>query len=164
MKVITINSPVDLQMEDLDRILSIFDEISQYENDLKSAEAITDELHIYQPFLLSILMGYKFDLSPEELGEALTLYIAIWEYFKIDSRVKSRKITDTQFERLHNNNMQLLVKNDPANMEDVAILFNVIVERFMKRPVLSGMGTKSKAALMIGTKSIIECFQELTIE
>lgn len=160
IKIANIHSPMELQMEDLDRIISIFDNITKHENDRKWAETVTDELYIYQPFLLSVMMGFKFDLSPEELAEATTLHIAIWEYFKIDPKVKSKKITMDQFQRLVDSNMQLQAKK-PQDIIEVALLFNVIIERFGKRPVLSRMKTQSKGQLIIGTKSFIECFQEL---
>ena len=36
---------------------------------------ITDEINQYQPFLLSILLGYRFDFKAEEVGEFIKIYL-----------------------------------------------------------------------------------------
>ena len=162
MNLATTKSDLPQQMEDLKRIIGIFDKINKLSNDLIWANAVTDELFICQPFLLSMLMGYKYDLSTIELDETLNLYFAVWEYFKIDPKVKLNAITKDRFEHFQNTNIQIFAINDPASRETVTILLAAIFERFKNRPVLLNMETQIKGAIMIGVKSIIECFEEIS--
>ena len=37
--------------------------------DIEYVNSITDEINQYQPFLLSMLLGYQLDLKPKELEE-----------------------------------------------------------------------------------------------
>jgi hypothetical protein len=68
----------------------------------------TDELYRHQPFILSMIMGYKMDLSAEELGPLVKLYIAIWEYFKSNANVRAVPITQKTYEMVEDKNMRML--------------------------------------------------------
>lgn len=162
MEIITNKSPQKLQMEDLRRIMTIFDKIIKLENDIDYAHLTTDELFKHQPFMLSMLMGYKLDLAKAELNEVLNLYITIWEYFKIDPILKIKAITEAQFDRIHESNIELFATKKTVKMKVVPVLYAAILQRFENHPVLFCMEPHPKTAVMIGAKSIIECFQELT--
>jgi hypothetical protein len=75
---------------------------------------VTDELFMHQPFLLSLLMGYKLDLSATELNEALTLYMTIWEYFKASPEAKTRATTEIRFEHFQELNIKMLATMESA--------------------------------------------------
>ncbi|MCK9403710.1 MAG: hypothetical protein M0Q26_09965 [Chitinophagaceae bacterium] len=162
MNLATNKSGLEQQLEDMKRLNAIFEKINRLSNDFAWANAFTDDLFMHQPFLLSMLTGYQFDLSALELDEALKLYIAVWEYFKVNPKVKTNAITEAQFDRFHNINIKVFVVNDPADRETMTVLLAAIFERFVNRPVLFNMETQTKGALMIGVKSIIECFEEIT--
>ncbi len=162
MKLATDKCNLENQLKDLTRVIAIFEKIHRLSNDFAWANTITDELFIYQPFLLSMLIGYKFDLSPSELEETLNLYIAVWEFFKVNPKAKTNKITEAMFERFQKMNIKVFELNDPVEKDTVTILLAAIFERFRKRPALFSMDTQTKGAIMVGVKSIIECFEEIT--
>lgn len=161
MDLPTNNCDPGLQLEDLKFINAIFEKIRRHSNDLFWANTVTDELFRYQPFLLSMLMGYKPDLSPSELDEALQLYIAIWEYFKVDPKVKTTAITEARFYHFHDLNVLLFATMDPIELKTTTILLAELFKQFVSRPALLHMETQKRAALMIAVKSRIECFEEL---
>lgn len=155
-------SKLENKYEDFKRINLILEKIERLSNDFDYANHSTDELYIYQPFLLSVMMGYKFDLKADELEEALALYTVIWEYFKIHPKVKTSQVTENQFEHFQDLNIKMLNKADPTELEKTTILQAVLFEKFRNRPALMNMETQTKAALMIGIKTMIDCFEDLT--
>jgi hypothetical protein len=49
-----------------------------------------EEIRQFQPFLLSLLLGYQYDLNTRELDEIIKLHLIIWEYFKDKWNIKKR--------------------------------------------------------------------------
>jgi len=145
-----------MNLEERKPIYAIFARISLLASDFDWAGTVTDELFIYQPFLLSMLMGYQFDLSASELEEALVLYTAVWEHYKVNPKVKNKAVTETRFDHFHDNYMRERIENESGT-----VLLAVILERFASRPVLRRMEIQTKAALVTGIKSRIACFEEL---
>lgn len=44
-----------------------------------------------QPFLISLILGYRFDLKPLELEKIMKVIFLIWEFFKKTSSNRNRK-------------------------------------------------------------------------
>ena len=65
--------------------------------DAAYADKESNLIHQQQPFLLSLLIGYRMDVKPFELEEIMRIIFLIWEYFKDYQQVRQRKITETQF-------------------------------------------------------------------
>lgn len=59
----------------LNRIVSIVSRIDN--NDFSYFNTTTDEINKYQPFLLSMLLGYKIDLTLEEFEEISKIIVLI---------------------------------------------------------------------------------------
>jgi hypothetical protein len=67
--------------------------------DAKYVDTISDEIFLKQPFFLTILIGYRFDTTPQELEEIMKLYFLIWEYFKTDKNVQINQVSEAYFEK-----------------------------------------------------------------
>ena len=143
--------------------MDIFEKMNRLEYDFAWANQITDELMVHQPFLASMMAGYKFDLPPQEMDEVLKLYVAVWEFFKTDPIAKVTAITESQFDRLHTFNVNLMTKNDSVDGATISVLLSVIIQRFGTRPTFKQMNVQKLGALIVGIKSTIECFQELVM-
>ena len=76
--------------------------------DVDYVNSITDEINQYQPFLLSMLLGYQLDLKPEEIEEISKIVFMIWEYFREANNIKNKKIAEEHFERLEKRNVGML--------------------------------------------------------
>jgi hypothetical protein len=136
---------------------------------------ITDEVCKWQPFFFSVILDYRHDLTPHQHNEMIKLYLLIWEYFKTKKNVFDQKITQEEFEKLQNRNIQMLkyVSGEKNQLEIMKIyakdlenikskeLFAVIAMRYLDTPVLYNLEEKSKAILLIGLKCFIECFEAI---
>jgi len=135
-------------------------------------EAQYDQIFKKQPFLLSLLIGYQKDLTIEEFGQINKLILMIWEYFKENQNVKRTKMTQTQFEKAQDRNIHLLkyLQEDSQQLKTIASdlehlkskdLLSGLFFQFQSQKILSDMSIEIKAIIMIGMKSIIECFEEI---
>lgn len=143
--------------------------------DAKYVYEISDEIFQKQPFLLSVLLGYRLDTTPEELEELMKVYFMIWEYFKSHKNVQSKKVTETYFEKIQRRNIQMLkyTEGEPENGDKLKIfsgnlqnlkskaLFAAISFKFNNSPGLSKMDAELKGIIIIGIKSFIECFETI---
>ena len=137
----------------------------------------SDKIAQTQPFLLSLILGYSSDLKALELEEIIKAILLIWEFFKNHSRVERRKISETQFARVQNRNVYMLHyfegEQGNAKMELVTddlehlrskSLFTGIIFLFHQKDALLNMNSETKGIVLIGLKSLIECFEEIVFE
>ncbi|WP_020530993.1 hypothetical protein [Flexithrix dorotheae] len=143
--------------------------------DAEYANRVSDEIYKYQPFFLSVLLGYRLDTKPEELDELMRVYFMIWEYFKSKPYVKTKKITEAFFERAEKKHIDMLkysegepnesarkkvFSNDLENLQSKG-LWTAVLLKFEDREALLKMEKESKVIILIGIKSFIECFENL---
>ena len=138
----------------------------------------TDMLSQKQPFLLSLILGYRFDLKELELEEIMKLILLIWEYFKENNRLIENKISESQFERIQQRNIHMLKyyereQGKNAKMELVAAdlkhlksksLFTGIIFQFNHKKALLDMRDENRGIILIGLKSLIESFEEIVFK
>jgi hypothetical protein len=129
----------------------------------------------YQPFLLSILLGYRFDLKPEEHGEIIKIGLLIWEYFRENKNIRNKKLTEQHFERIQKRNLGMLKylegESDPAELLNITAidleylkskaLLSGIFYRFDTQPIFMKIDSGTRGTILIGMKSIIECLEEI---
>ena len=158
------------------RISKIINKIDRI--DIDYFHVITDEMNQYQPFLLSILLGYRFDLKPEEHGEIIKIGLLIWEYFRENKNIRNKKLTEQHFERILKRNLEMLKylegESDPAELLNITgsdldhlkskALLSGTFYRFDTQPILMKMDSGTKGTILIGMKSIIEFFEEIGSE
>ena len=126
-----------------------------------------------QPFLISMLLGYRLDLEEYELEEIMKIIFLTWECFKDSKLVQKNKISEVQFNRLQKQNAYMLkyfegekseqekqdfITSDLNNLSSKA-LFAEIVFRFKQRKHL--LSIKEKGIVLIGMKTLVECFEEI---
>lgn len=135
---------------------------------------ISDEIYECQPFFLTVYLGYRLDVSLLELDEILKIAFLIWEYFRDNDRVRTIKITESQYNKVMNKNMKMLAdsKNtsvptklktyelDIQNLRSKALLM-AIFARFFERPTLKTLDQKTSGILQVGLKSFIEVFENI---
>lgn len=128
-----------------------------------------------QPFLISLLLGYWHDLKEPELEEIMKMIFLIWEYFKDHSQINQTKISESQFSRIHQRNIYMLkyyegeqgqkasmefISTDLKNLKSKSLFGGITLQFFEKTPLL-GMENEDRGIILIGLKSLIECFEEI---
>ena len=143
--------------------------------DAAYVNAVTDEIFIKQPFFLTILLGYRLDVSPIELEEIMKIYFLIWEYFKSHQNVQTRKVNQFYFEKVQTRNIQMLKysEGEPSQHDKLSLfahdlqnltsksLLAAVLFSFDNRQVLVKMDGENRGAVLIGIKSFIECFETI---
>ena len=129
-----------------------------------------------QPFFLTVLLGYRFDTSTEELEEIMKVYFLIWEYFKTNKDIRAKKVTKEMFEKVQNKHLQMLqyIKSDLSQQEKMQIYSNefqklqskallaAILFRYTNRPILAALEDTKKGIILIGSMCFIESFEKLS--
>lgn len=143
--------------------------------DIAYAEKTCDDIFQQQPFFLSVLLGYHMDTTPQELDELMKVYFIIWEYFKHHKKIPQQLITEAHFEKVQQRHIRLLKyvegEHNPAGIKQIyaddlqqmksKALFTAVLYRFFNRPGLNHMDAQKKGMILVGTKSLIECFETL---
>ncbi|WP_423128092.1 hypothetical protein [Gaoshiqia sp. Z1-71] len=136
---------------------------------------VSDEIFQRQPFFLSVLLGYQFDVSMEALEEIMKVYFLIWEYFRSNPNVQKKQVTQAFFEKNQAKNIGMLKysEGEPNEREKMKVYFydlqklkskalwTAVLYRCDSRPVLQKMNTEIKGIILIGMKSFIDCFETI---
>jgi hypothetical protein len=154
-------------------ISEIISKLNALDNGYASSES--DVIFKHQPFLISLILGYRIDLKQEELEEITILIFLIWEFFKVSKNTLVTKITEMQYQSVVNRNMSLLkhYDNEPVvkqksdiiiadlkKMRSIALL-STLFHSFETQSALVNMEKETRGIVMIGLKSLIECFEEI---
>lgn len=138
-------------------------------------ETIWEEMYNQQPFFLSLLLGYEFDVTKAEHEELIKIYLLIWKYFKALKRIPQKKITQKFYEKNQRKTLNMLKysEGEPNQQAQREIYFNdfmnikskslwaCIFYIFQKQAVLSKMTEKKKGDIMIGLKSLIVALETI---
>jgi hypothetical protein len=139
---------------------------------------LSDEIFQRQPFFLTVLLGYRLDVTTEELEEIMKIYFLVWEYFKVKKKVPTKKVTEADFEKVQSRHIEMLKyaegESDQKEISNVYAhdlekivsksLLTVVLFRYNTRPVLIKMDEQSKGVILVGIKSFIECFENSEIK
>ena len=135
-------------------------------------DEISNEIYKYQPFYLSTLLGFSYDVSEEELCEIMKIYFLVWECFKAQPSVKKKKVKEKDFARVFKKIARSIengVKSgispttppqDFQELKSKALLAN-IMRLFNSNGVLINMDTEMRMMALIGLISFIECFETI---
>ncbi len=134
-------------------------------------------MHTCQPFMLSLMLGHKYDLEPEVHGEVIMLFGLVWMYFREHKKARITPLSQDQFEKKQQQNLRFLkylegettgsaahTKATAADMQRMQskALWTAIVYRFNERKALQNLEGVLKAMVLIGLKSIIEGLEQNT--
>ena len=140
---------------------------------IKALEQIVDEIYKYQPFVISIFLGYKDDMTPHQHDEILRVLIIIWLFFKSSKNVRRQKINATLFEKKQQQNVQFLqyLSGEPSqqaqhlttglNLSQLKskALFTAVLFKVREGKTLKKLDTHTAAIILLGMKSLIEAFE-----
>lgn len=165
-----------LSEEDKDESLRVGQLIKKIELiDEEYVNKESDLIFKKQPFLISLLLGYRYDLKDHELEEIMKIIFLIWEYFKNHSQVNETKISESQFLRIQQRNIYMLkyyegelgqkasiefISTDLKNLKSKS-LFGGIIFKFVEKTPLLEMENEDRSIILVGMKSLIECFEEI---
>lgn len=159
--------------KDTIRVSEIIAKINKIDADYANSES--DVIFRQQPFLISLVLGYQLDLKPNEMEEMTKIIFIIWEYFKQIKIVRRVKVTQSLFEKIQLRNMHLLkyIEGEPGHerksnliafdfehLNSKALLAGLFL-RFDTQNDLITMKAETKGILLLGMKSLIECFEEI---
>lgn len=140
--------------------------------DTQYISSVSDEIFEQQPFFLSVLLGYKKDVSMEQLEEIMKIYFLVWEYFISNNNFIKRKVTSVQFEKIQMRNIHMLrysegeledskgkiYTDELGNLRSKA-LWMAVLYRCHNRQILINMNPENRAIILIGILSFIQCFE-----
>lgn len=158
---------------DITKVAELVIKLAQIDADYVNNAA--DEIFRYQPFYLTVLIGYRFNLSTEELEEIMKSYFLIWEYFKSNPNIKRKKVTEDQYNKIEDRHIEMLKYSEEeidVNARDILYvqdiqnvkskaLLSAIFGDFNSKPVLLKMDIQTKFSIIIGIKCFIECFETI---
>ena len=144
--------------------------------DNKTLEQVVDDIYRYQPFLISLFLGYKDDVTPHQHDELIRIIIIIWLFFKDYKGVKKQTINDIQFEQQQQKNVQFLqyLEGEPTlhaqsvttelNLQQLQskALFTAVLYRVLEGQHLQHLDTEEQGIMILSLKSLIECFESLS--
>jgi hypothetical protein len=160
-------------LNELDRVAMLIKGIDQIS--AAEAERMMDEMCLQQPFFLSVLLGYRFDTSPGEFNELITIFLLIWAYFRQCENIKTHKLTQAYFEDVQLRHLQMLkYAEQESNEEDrqfvfksnldrlkSKVLYAVVHMRIIESVEFYKMKSEDKGLILIGIKSLVECFETI---
>ena len=143
--------------------------------DIHYADKESEVIYRKQPFILSLILGYGMDLNKEELGEVIKVLFIIWEYFKVNNRIGTVKVTEEQYERITAKNLHMLkyYEGEPGESEKLAVieadlfhlnsktLFAAVIFRFKTNKTLLNLNEETRGIILVGMKTMIECLEEI---
>ncbi len=136
--------------------------IDQIDSDYVSF--ISDEIYSRQPFFFSVLLGYRIDVTMEELEEIMKIYFLVWEYFRFKPNVQTIKVTESYFKKVLMKNIKMLkysegetkeidkldiFASDLQTLKSKSLMTSVFF-RFNERPTLLKMDIQKKGSIIIG--------------
>lgn len=166
---------MDISKNDLKEVT----ELAKLQHKIDSIDAeyvnlTSDEIFQKQPFFLSVLLGYRFDTTTQELEEIIRIYFLIWEYFRQNASVQTKKVTEEYFETIQNKYIEMLqyaegernevrmqiYASDLDNLKSKALLVAVLL-RYNTKDALLKMDETKRGIVLIGIKSFIKCFETI---
>ena len=167
---------MELSESDIRETNEVADLMFKIDNwDADYINSISSEILQYQPYFLSVLAGVRLEVTEEELEEFLKIYFLIWEFFRKDKNVLAKKVTEADFLKVHNKQIEMLryMEGEPTKKEKGKVvlydfqkiksrsLLAAVLLRYSDRPVIAKMDEQMKGHVFVLIKSFIECFENL---
>ena len=167
---------MELSESDINEANKVADLMFKIDNwDVDYINSISSEILQYQPYFLSVLAGVRLEVTEEELEEFLKIYFLIWEFFRKDKNVLAKKVTEADFLKVHNKQIEMLryMEGEPTKKEKGKVvsydfqkiksrsLLAAVLLRYSDRPVIAKMDEQMKGHVFVLIKSFIECFENV---
>lgn len=158
-------------LNEVDEIIEMLLKIEKFEKSYLND--LTKEIYFQQPFFLELIRGYSLELTEKEYEGIVQIHFLIWEYFKAKGKIPTKRITVEGYENIQMRHIQMLKytegESNRGEVENIFIddfakiksktLFTFILVRFNTHPSLMNMDSRKTGMILIGVKTIIECFE-----
>jgi hypothetical protein len=167
---------MDISQNDFKEAIELAELQKKIDNiDAEYMNLISDEIFQKQPFYMTVLLGYRIDTTPEELEEIMKIYFLIWEYFRLNKNVQTKKVTETNFETLQRKHLEMLqyAEGEPGQLEKMEVfssdlqnlrskaLLTAVIFRYNNKPVLLKIDEVKRGIIFVGIKTFIKCFETI---
>ena len=167
---------MDLSESDINEANEVADLMFKIDNwDVDYINTLSSEILQYQPYFISVLAGIRLEVTEEELEEIMKIYFLIWECFRNNKNVLTKKVTEADFHKVLNKQIDMLkyMEGEPTQKEKGKVvsydfqkiksrsLLAAVLLRYSDRPVIAEMDEQMKGHIFIGIKSFIECFENI---
>lgn len=134
---------------------------------------IINDINKHQPFMLSMLMGYQLDLNADQFDGVTQMIFVMWEYFKDKKNAKKVQISLEQYERHQAKQIQFFKYLEGVTKQknikdttalDLGHLKSKALYAYMVGSFIGSefaVNTALKGILLIGMRSLIDCFEEI---
>lgn len=145
---------------------------------LTEASDISDRIVKNQPFIMSMLIGYKFDVKEDELNDIMKMLFVIYLYFEKKTNVSKKQINSREFKKYEKRNVQFLkyfsgesIKENQLDTNDKYLsnlnyksLFTGILFMSNTQKGLKNMKSETKGIVVLGMKTLIDCLEANLLE
>jgi len=140
---------------------------------LKEASEISDRIVKNQPFIMSLLIGYKFDIEEEQLNDIMKMLFVIYLYFERKTDISKNQINAKEFKRFEKTNTQFLKYFSGESTRERQLetneqylsnlnyksLFTGVLFMSNTQIGLKKMNAETKGIVILGMKTLIDCLE-----
>lgn len=152
----------------------VADLIKQVDNiGIKSANDLSDRIAEYQPFMMSLILGYTQDVEPEFMDDIIKMFFVVFLFFEKKTNIKKKKIDLSDFEIFQEKNFQFLnylsgekakgnrMDVNSQNLSNIKFksLFTGILFLAKNQPRFKKMNPELQGVVILGMKILIECLE-----
>lgn len=169
---------MEINRKDLDKAIVVKGLIHKMDIiEIDEVNAISERVVKNQPFIMSMLIGYKYDVKGAQLDDIMKMLFVIYLFFeKYSKSINSRQIDSIQFESILTRNKHFLKyfseektnqgqlelnKQYLSNLRAKSLFTGILV---MSKTLVNfkQINADSKGIILIGMKTLIDCL-ELTL-
>jgi len=146
--------------------------------DLIEASKISERIVKKQPFIMSLLIGYKFDVKEEQLNEIMKMLFIIFLFFEKQTKIDKYQINPIDFESHQKKNIKFLkyfstepnketqVKSNELYLSNLRFksLFTGILMMSNTSVNFRTLSPELRGIIIIGMKTLIDCLETNLLE
>ena len=165
---------MDIKQRDFNELNIVKKLIKKVENlDLIEASNLSERIVKNQPFIMSLLIGYKFDVKEEELEDIMKMLFVTYLFFEESTEINKKQIDSKIFEERQTLNVKFLKyfsedQNDENKSETnkhylsnlrYKSLFTGLLLMSNTQKYFKSMDGELKGIIMVGMKTLIDCLE-----
>ncbi len=140
---------------------------------MRESTDISERMLKNQPFMMSLLIGYKFDVEEEALNDIMKIIFVIYLYFERLKKTNKKQLNSFEFEICQSKNLQFLnyfsgEENDKnkikinkkylSNLRSKSLFTGVLVMATTQNG-FKRMNGELRGIVLIGMKTLIDCLE-----
>jgi len=144
----------------------------------KEVSEISDRIGRDQPFIISLLLGYRHDVKNEHLNDILKILFLIFLFFENKTNIKKKKVSSEEYDIILKRNFRFLEYYDgePSESGQMELneqyishlrfrsLFVTIITIMNQKPSLKTMDDGLRGNIVIGMKTLIDCLESSLLD